>query len=156
MAPTKIAAGIAYQVPGRYALALDISYNFATGFNRLKGDDQFGNYRYYPLSRQATFNVNLGGEYYLTERYPVRAGIFTNLSSAPDADVNRSYQPAHINKYGLTASVGREAENTTLNLGINYVWGSGDAVGFNESGEAVIVDASESYLYVFLASSYHF
>ena len=154
--PTKIAAGIAYQVPDKYAVALDVSYHFATGFNRLEGDDQFGNYRYYPLSREATFNANLGGEYYVTDRYPVRAGIFTNISSAPSADINRSWQPAHINKYGVSASVGREADNTTLNLGINYVWGSGDAVGFNESGEAVIVDASESYLYVFLASSYHF
>lgn len=160
--PTTIRAGLGCRVPQEYAFGLDLSYHFPTSFNRLAGDDQDGIRRYYRLRRLGTMNVHLGGEYYVRERYPVRLGFFTNLSSAPKVDIedpNWEYPP-HIDKYGITLSVGRETEHTTLNLGINYVWGEGDFYGYeltpDSKLETIKVKAEESYLYIFLASSYLF
>ncbi len=160
--PTTIRVGLGCRVPQEYAFGLDLSYHFPTSFNRLAGDDQDGIRRYYHLRRLGTTNVNLGGEYYIKERYPLRLGFFTNLSSAPKVDIedpNWEYPP-HIDKYGITLSVGRETEHTTLNMGINYVWGKGDFFGYeftpDSKLETIKVKAEESYLYIFLASSYLF
>ena len=64
--------------------------------------------------------------------------------------------PAHIDKYGITAVIGRETEHTTINIGINYVWGKGDYYGLAPDLEVDNVEAEESYLYAFVASSYLF
>jgi long-chain fatty acid transport protein len=154
--PTRITAGVAYQATKRLGLGLDVTYHFPASFNRFEGYDQFGTFWTYPLRREGTLDVNLGGEYYVMDNYPLRLGFFTDNSSAPETDTQTSYYPAHINKYGITASVGRESEHTTLNVGINYVWGSGDSVGWRTPSELDIVNAQESYLYIFLASSYIF
>jgi len=154
--PTSLTAGIGYQVPRCYAFGFDISYHFPTSFNRFQGTDQFGTTWYYRLRREGTVDVNLGGEYYFLDRYALRLGFFTSRSSAPDADPTTSWYPAHINKYGITAGIARETEHTTLALGVNYVRGSGKAVGWKNTREMEVVDANESYLYVFLASSYLF
>jgi len=154
--PAQVAAGIAYSEPGRVAFALDLIYHFSADYDRLKGEDQFGLTWNYPIKYKAVLDFSLGAEYYITERYPIRAGFFSSLSAAPDADPTTSSYPAHINKYGLTASIGRETENTTFNLGLNYSWGSGDFVGWNDEGQLTKVDADESFLYVFVGSSYFF
>jgi len=160
--PTKITAGVAYQERQKYAVACDLSYYFPASFNQLEGDNQFGNFTYYPLKRDGTFNVNLGGEYYVKERYPVRMGFFTNLSTVPGYDPENNYlnetrsYPEKVDMYGITASVGRETEHTTLSMGVDYVWGSGKYLGSDENGGLTEVNASKSYLYVFLASSYIF
>jgi len=154
--PTRVTAGVSCQATERLGLGVDLTYHFPTSFNRFEGYDQFGTFWTYPLRREGTVDVNLGGEYYVRDHYPLRLGFFTSRSSAPDTDVETSYYPAQIDKYGITLSGGRESEHTTLNIGVNYVWGSGDYVGWLSPTQMDVVDAEESYLYVFLASSYIF
>ncbi len=154
--PGRVSGGVAWSKPGAWALALDLIYNFAADYNRIEGQDQFGITWRYGAKYEPVLDFSLGGEYYITERYPLRAGFFTSLSSAPDSDPTTSWYPAHINKYGLTMSVGRETENTTINLGLNYSWGSGDFIGWSQDGQLTKVDAQESFLYVFVGSSYFF
>jgi len=154
--PAQAAAGLAWSEPGKWALALDLSYHFSEKYDRLKGQDQFGIPWSYTIKYEPVLDVSLGGEYYVAENYPLRAGFFTSLSAAPSADPETSWYPAHINKYGLTCSVGRETENSSFNLGVNYSWGSGDFVGWDEEGTGVTVDAEETFLYVFAGTSYFF
>ncbi len=154
--PAQAAAGLAWSEPGKWALALDLIYHFSADYNRLKGEDQFGITWRYPIKYEPVFDFSLGGEYYITERYPVRAGFFTSLSAVPASDPETSWYPAHINKYGLTCSIGRETENTSFNVGVNYSWGSGNFTGWNEEGTLVKVNARESFLYVFAGTSYFF
>jgi long-chain fatty acid transport protein len=154
--PTRVTAGVSYQASPRLGLGLDLTYHFSASFNRFEGYDQFGTFWTYPLRREATCDVNLGGEYYVMDNYPLRLGFFTSRSSAPETEIETSYYPAQIDKYGITMSAGRESEHTTLNFGVNYVWGSGDFVGWRTPTQMDIVDAQESYLYIFLASSYIF
>ncbi len=154
--PAQAAAGVAWSEPGKWALALDLIYHFSADYDRLKGEDQFGMTWHYQIEYEPVLDFSLGGEYYITERYPVRAGFFTSLSSAPASDPETSWYPAHINKYGLTCSIGRETENTSFNLGVNYSWGSGDFTGWDEEGTLVKVDARETFLYVFAGTAYFF
>lgn len=154
--PTQLTAGVAYRVPGVYSFGADVSLHLPVSFNRVEGYDQFGVYRDWPLERKFTVDLSLGGEYFLADVYPVRLGLFTSRSSAPAPDVLTSYYPPQINKYGLTASVGRESENTTINLGLNYVWGNGKFLGFDQGLNIDVAEAEYSSLYLFLSSSYLF
>ena len=154
--PTRVTAGVSCRPAERWGLGLDLAYHFPTSFNRFEGYDQFGTFWTYPLRREGTVDVNLGGEYYVVDHYPLRLGFFTSRSSAPDTEVETSYYPAQIDKYGITLSAGRETDHTTINAGLNYVWGSGDYVGWSSPSQADVVNADESYLYLFLASSYIF
>lgn len=154
--PAQVSAGAAWSEPGKWSVALDLICHFSEKYNRLKGKDQFGTTWTYQIKYEPVLDVSLGGEYYVAEHYPLRAGFFTSLSAAPAADPETSWYPAHINKYGLTASIGRETDNTSFNIGVNYSWGSGDFVGWGEEGTLVKVDAKESFLYVFAGTSYFF
>ena len=156
--PTAIRAGLGYRVSRKYAFGVDLSYHFPTSYDRFAGEDESGTRHTYYLRREGTVNVNLGGEYYVIDRYPVRLGLFSNLSSSPrvEMDEDLADNPPHINKYGVSVSVGRETENTTINVGVNYVWGKGEFYGIASDLKLENVTARESYLYIFLASSYLF
>ncbi len=157
--PAAVRAGAAWHVPRAYALGLDVTYHFPVEYDRVSGVDQFGGSWNYPLERRGVADVNAGAEYYLAGKYPVRAGFFTSFSSAPSTSVDAGYLPDHVDKYGLTLSLGREVSNTSISLGLNYVWGSGRGVGFDYEGgkfTSVLVDHEESYLLINLASSYYF
>ncbi len=154
--PTKVTIGAAWRKEGTCLLEADLSYHFPTSYNALSGDDVWtGEPITTTVRRKPVINVNLGGEYYVIEDYPVRLGFFTNLSSAPTPE------PAHggtekVDMYGLTASVGNEAEHTTINLGVNYVWGSGSTLGIGDDFSPKTVHVHESYIFIFLASTYIF
>ncbi len=155
--PARVAGGVAWSEPGRYALAFDLIYNFYASGNRLKGKTQDGDTAIYPFKNRPVVDFSLGGEYYLAENYPLRAGFFTSLSSAPTpTGIETASYPAKIDKYGLTASIGRETANTSFNLGLNYSWGTGHHLGFREGEGIVRVSARESFVYVFAGSSYFF
>jgi long-subunit fatty acid transport protein len=155
--PTKITIGAAFCKPKEYALEADLSYYLPTSFIELKGrDDWTGGEFCLRLRRRPVVNFNLGAEYYFIENYPARLGFFTNLSSSPDPDPEGPGSPEQIDMYGLTASVGNESEHTTINFGVNYVWGSGKTLGVDDDLNYRVVDARESYLFLFLSSTYIF
>ena len=71
------------------------------------------------------------------------------------------YNPAQINEYGVTFSVGRELEQVLMSIGVNYVFGSGDSFGYTidpDTQEVVraVTTAKESQLYLFFNASYMF
>ena len=105
-------------------------------------------------------DVQAGGEYYLKGRYPLRAGAFTSFSSAPDVDPQDSLALPQVDLYGLTASTGTESEHLAINLGISYIFGSGDARGNKlinpETLEGTVVQTKERALYLFATTAYLF
>ena len=155
--PAKIVLGAAWNREKKYCLGLDLSYHFPTSFILLEGDDDWtGGEISQRVRRRSVFNVNLGGEYYAADGYPLRAGFFTNLSSAPRPDPDSAGSPEKIDMYGVTVSVGNESEHTTINVGVNYVWGSGETLGIDDNLDYSVVDARERYLFLFLSSTYIF
>ena len=165
--PAKVTASIGWAKPKDRAFGLDITYHFPSSFNVVSGDlTGVGTTNISAsshLAREAVVDVNLGGEYYLQRMYPLRLGFFTSRSSAPDVDPTRpdtEYRIPQLNKYGFTASVGRETKNMATNIGLIYLFGSGDAYGWilNDQGSVVParVDAKEQQLYMFLSTSFYF
>ncbi len=165
--PAKVTAGVAWQKPKDRGIALDVTYHFETDFDLvsgyLNGYGIPGANDFLHLERDAVIDINLGGEYYYQGQYPIRAGFFTSRSSAQDVDPARiatDFRQPQIDKYGITASVGRETKNMAANVGLIYLFGSGDAYGWklDAEGNAVssIVDADEQHLYVFLNTSFYF
>jgi len=159
MIPAKFVLGIAREVPGVWAFGVDVTYHLAESYTRLKGTSSDGRELEAPLKRESVLDLNMGGEYVLLGKYPLRAGVFTSRSSAPDLDVEESHYPAQIDLYGMTCSVGATTRNSAVNLGVNYIFGQGDDFGwaFGEAtNERVIVDAREEYLYFIFNTSYYF
>jgi|GEM_PF-843590 len=156
--PTKIILGAAYSKAGNFTVEADLSYHFPTSYTELEGADSWSLEEIQmDTTREPVVNLNLGGEYYVMERYPLRAGFFTNLSSSPSVDPeDEGTGREQVDMYGISASVGNESEHTTINIGINYVWGNGHTLGLDEDFQSVEVPARESYLFVFLSSAYIF
>lgn len=161
--PMKITTGIGWQKPMDRALSLDITYHFSGSYNlvsgNLKGSGITGSSDALHLTREAVLDVNIGGEYYFRGTYPLRLGFFTNRSSAPDvspAAAPTEYRIPKIDKYGITGSIGRETKNMGMNVGLIYVFGSGDAYGYQGEMATARVNASEQQLYMFLSTSLYF
>lgn len=158
--PAAIRAGLSWQEPRRYAVAFDANYHFPVTYDRISGIDNWGDQMSLTVKRNAVLDVNLGAEYYVLPGYPLRAGVFTSFSSSPETSVESSgYEDNHIDKYGITLGVGRETANTTLGVGVSYVFGTGRGVGLanTPSGLATaLVDEDDSYLLINLSSSYSF
>ena len=157
--PAQVRAGIGWQRPGVGSAGLDLTHHLARNFKWMDGA-QDGASITIRQEREAVTDVQVGGEYILRKRYPLRAGFFTSFSSAPDLDVEKTSSPSQIDLYGVTASIGAVGENVVLNFGLSYVWGRGDAFGsrLDDAGDlrAGIAETSENSLYAFASTTYRF
>lgn len=81
---------------------------------------------------ELAFNVSLGMETIVAETVPIRAGVFTDLSAAPEVggptDV---YAPAHVDGYGASLSVGITTEGYDLAIGAAALLGYGRGLRLN-------------------------
>lgn len=162
--PAKFTAGLGWEKEKVFGIGLDVSWHLANSYNRLSGTfDQTGDPAVANYINRAVVDTNLGAEYYIVKKYPIRAGFYTAGSSAPDANLKDQEQgyPNQLNEYGLTASIGRELENVMMSIGVNYVFGSGDGYGWtlsDDKKEVVqsITTANEKQFYIFFNTSYMF
>ncbi len=158
--PWKFAAGVARQVPRNYAYGLDVSYHTAhspealdINFEGMGGTSLW-------IRRHEVLDFNLGGEYYIAGRYPVRAGFYTSFSATGGNEESDSVINSDIDLYGTTFSIGRETDRAAVNLGLAVMWGSGKDIGYS-TGEAGMpslhrTDASTSHVLVTFSTSYYF
>jgi long-chain fatty acid transport protein len=109
--------------------------------------------------QRATINVAVGAEVYLTERWALRGGLYSDRANTPE--VRRSTaetifvnQNEHIDLYGATLSLTRFTRASSITLGGGYAYGKGDAqvVG----GSPRIQKVEQENLTVFLSAAYHF
>lgn len=157
--PAQVRFGIGWRRPDVGSAGLDITHHLARNFAAMEGeqDDKPVIIR---KERKAVTDVQVGGEFILRKRFPLRAGFFTSFSSAPDLDVEKTSMPSQIDLYGLTTSIGAVGENVVLNFGLSYVWGEGDAFGSRIDDESNlltgIATTRESCLYAFASTTYRF
>jgi long-subunit fatty acid transport protein len=161
--PAQIKMGISYNVPKKYGIGLDATYHFAHSYDWLQEDDAC-----FPpdctdcieRTHRAVTDFQAGGEYYFKKKYPVRAGFFTSFSSAPDADPGKPNELPQIDLYGFTGSFGIEVEHVVTTLGAQYVFGSGETIGYRLIGTdklaATVVNTHEDSIYISLSTAYIF
>lgn len=81
-------------------------------------------------------NVAVGMSTTLADSIAIRAGVYTDLSSAPSIPrTSISYQMPDINRVGGTLSIGIAAEGYDLSLGVVGLYGRGHALSFNADAE---------------------
>lgn len=161
--PLDLRLGIAWQPAPDTALAFDASYHLPTydpyerlhlsaeDEERLLYDDLF-----VPrVSRRGVLNVNLGFECTVAEKWPVRAGAFTNFSAAPPLAAGRA-SLERIDMVGGTFSVGYRFEGFTLNFGFlgSIGWGEAQAFDISGTGDPFLQrDARQERFYFFLSGA---
>lgn len=138
--PFVVSLGVAYFPSSALLVAMDTSYYTAT-------DDNF-------QDKEAVVNIALGTEYYFTDQWAMRLGLFTDHANTPDIMAGRTNQPEHVDLYTGTFSLSRFAGNSTTTLGLAYGAGSGEAQLFGGSTSVQQVDRQA--LTVFLSASYSY
>ena len=157
--PAHVRLGLGWQKKGVGSAGLDVTHHLSRNYKWMEGL-QDGEAVTIWQERKAVTDVQLGGEYWVRNRYPLRAGFFTSFSSATDLDVEDTSTPNQIDLYGVTTSVGVVGENVILNFGLSYVWGEGDAFGNRLDAvgdlQPVITKTKENSLYAFASTTYRF
>lgn len=161
--PVNCRLGGALKPSPRWLLASDLSLHLPTSYQRFNLSDAI-------IGRQAEFrsavttdltvNFAVGAEYRITERWPLRVGLFSNRTSAPaiPAAPDR-FVPAHVDLYGATISAGYLGDRRSINLGLEVQYGQGEDVvsegisSLIDSAEFARVDRTEWRVVVFVAGA---
>jgi long-chain fatty acid transport protein len=156
--PLRIQAGAAWTL-GRFTLSADA---IVLAHRDALDDADTGPQH---VVRQAVLNGCLGIEYVAADRFPLRAGFFTDFSASPSpvdvpkgtASTNAS-NTLHENRYGGSASLGLITDHTATDLGLNVRAGHGkDLQPRNlDLADYAVTGVSELGIYLFIASSYRF
>lgn len=137
--PTKIALGAAYFADKDLLFSGDFTY-----YTAVKEDPLFG-------EKVATYNVAVGAEYYLSKKWAVRAGLFTNNANTPNMQAGVTRIEEQINLYGISASLTNFTGTSSVTFGGNVNYGKGKS---QISTDASIQNASIFGWQFFLSSSY--
>lgn len=146
--PVKITGGVGYRGNHRFSLALDGSLYLPNSYT--EAHDPQGRRGNSVVGQNLVVNVNAGGEYRLGADYPLRAGFFTNFSSADDVEVGGNTR-SKVDYYGGTLSVAREKEKYATQLGMQLSYGAGNIL----VGDS-INDVSLLNITAMVASSFRF
>ncbi|MBI5889839.1 MAG: outer membrane protein transport protein [Nitrosomonadales bacterium] len=110
--PARLALGAAYFSSRDLLVTADWSYHTAVN------DPVYGD-------KVATYNVAFGTEYYLTRKWAVRAGFFTNMSNAQDIQEGVTKIPEQINLYGASLSLSNFSGTSSVTVGGSVNYGKG-------------------------------
>jgi len=146
--PTQITIGAAYFPTDRLLFAGDFSYYTAA---EGVGDENDGSTL---RSKASTWNASFGAEYYFSNAWALRGGIYTNNANTPTLESDLTDQPDHVNLVGISASLSRFTRQSSITAGFSYASGSGEAqiVG----GTTAIQDVSVATTTLFLSTSYNY
>jgi long-chain fatty acid transport protein len=103
------------------------------------------------LSTEFVVNVHQGLEYFLTPRFFVRQGLFTNFDSRP-AEISSSNNPEHLNFAGSSLFFGLQSSESQFSLGAIYQYGWGEAL--KAEGQAKPSPLRESKLLMAFTASH--
>ena len=106
----------------------------------------------------SVFDVSLGGEYVIADTYPIRAGFYTAMSGVrlPDDPEATDFTTSDVDMYGVTFSVGRRSELMSVNVGVDFAFGSGHDLNYSDDGGKVRVDCDRGVVLATVSTTYYF
>jgi long-subunit fatty acid transport protein len=137
--PLRAAIGAAYFASSSLLVSTDIIYHTQVD------DPVFGN-------KVATMDAALGAEYYLSKKWAVRAGLFSNVANTPTIQAGVTNIEENINLYGGSLSFTHFTGDSSVTLGGSLSYGVGKAQIGTSSTD--VQDASTFGWTMFLSSSY--
>lgn len=111
--PWQVRIGAAWFANPGFLVSADLIYNSAVEESFLRDE------------RVQTFDIALGTEYYLTANYALRGGFYTAQSNTREPVIGESGQEPHLDIYGVTSSLTRFSEKSSVTLGASYATGEG-------------------------------
>lgn len=157
--------GMAYVVPRTSTWSLDVTAHLPTSYSLVKSSDpvfqevldRFPRMST-PVRRKAVINVNTGYEYLFNSEFSLAAGFFTDFSSVPEDDKARP----QVSLAGGTLAVGYFGDHSLTRLGLSFstsffgVDSVRDLTRVRNVSDLVSIDVSQSFLYIFLASTFRY
>lgn len=113
--PWQVRTGVAWFPNPALLLSADLIYNTAVDESFLRDE------------RAQTLDVALGTEYYLSSVYAVRAGFYTAHGNTYELEIGDTHQEPHLDIYGVTSSLTRFSQSSSVTLGLAYAAGSGQS-----------------------------
>jgi len=137
--PMRIAVGAAYFATTSLLLSTDFTYH--TAVSNPSFDEV----------AVATVDAAFGGEYYLSKKWAVRAGVYTNVANTPPIEAGVTKIEEHINLYGGSLSFTRFSGESSVTIGGSLSYGIGQA---QITGNTDVQSARAFGWTMFLSSSY--
>jgi hypothetical protein len=144
--PWELRLGVSYVISSKVVVALDLqlvgpvaSGSIAPGIPQLEGrTNTSGSLLADSTQRDFTWNISVGTEIQITKFLFTRFGFLTDNSSAPDVATTASdaIQPAQIDRFGFSASVGGHKNQKGLSAGVSMLFGKGTGNGLDLRGQA--------------------
>ncbi len=105
--------------------------------------------------KQYVLNTSIGTEYYINDFIALRCGLYSDLANTPELTKNViNAHSEHIDIYGMSFSTTLFSNRTSITLGVNYTFGSGDSQIIND--ETIIYDVETSNLAFQIATSFSY
>ncbi|MBI2892921.1 MAG: outer membrane protein transport protein [Deltaproteobacteria bacterium] len=156
--PFNVRLGAAALFGASTVVSADLSLYAPISYDRLGeagADVAVDDYFVQRIERRLTVNGNLGLETLLGGHFPVRAGLFTNFSSAPAPQAGDVAMPAQVHRFGAALSAGYRDEGYDIQVGVAGLYGVGNALVPTASGDPFyeVTRVEDSSLYVFLSGA---
>jgi len=109
-------------------------------------DDYFG-------YRRSLWNYSFGAEYYLTEKWAIKGGVFSDKSNTQVIHNGDSNALDHVNLYGGSLSATYFTRQSSVTVGGTFKYGKGKAQILGNSATQEVVSQSST---LFLSGSYFY
>ena len=171
---TAIRAGLAWVIPKTATLTFDADFRAPTKYALVElppgqTDLEQAITLTTNVERRAVLNLNLGGEYLLSDSLSLALGLFTNFSTAPSIPgqvgdtFKQDYLP-DIDAFGGSLVLGFFGEYTLTRAGFTMSYGEGTDVVPRSEGLAALgqttdylkVDLSQLFIYFFISSTFRY
>lgn len=155
--PLQLGLGIGRTVPDKWGFAFDATFHPSAHYDlarwRINGFDES-----FRIRQHSVVDLNLGGEYIVAERYPIRAGVYTAFSTlrVPDNDDSSDFSTSDVDIYGTTFSVGRRSKNVCVNVGFNYAFGHGHDQAYDAESSRTKIPCDRRVLLAIVSTTYYF
>lgn len=149
--PYTFSIGAAYAFTPSFLLSVNITYYTET--ERQDDNDTPGTF-----STKSFVNGAVGAEYTFSEKWILRAGVYTDYANTDMDGLAFDERRESIDMYGATASLTRKQEEKMFTLGTAFGYGEGEAalgdIGFGDQRSGTeTVDARKYTCRVFLSLS---
>lgn len=153
--PFELRVGAAYEEAREFTLSMDVSLHGPLTYRRIETGAFIADPLYVnEVRRDTVVNVHLGGEYYPTPTLPLRFGLFTNFSSAPEIpDTTARPYLTRVHLFGGSLSVGYQGGGYGLDFGVTAQYGTGVGQAFDSQDQTVLRRAgvSQTLVYFFIS-----
>ena len=154
--PLQLAAGVA-KAGENWSVALDAIWHPSANYDLARWTIE-GERADQRIHLHSVFDVSLGGEYVVADRYPIRAGFYTAMSAVrvPDDPEATDFTSSDVDMYGVTFSVGRRSEKMSVNIGVDVAFGNGEDLNYDDQGDKGRVDSDRAVILATVSTTYYF